>query len=337
MSIVHTFLDSIPSIYLGAPDPNLCELILPGHKLLLEGFGHHGVKLTLIGSFFAVLISTTMIPTFLRTTELLSELLNGKIHYLLISVTLLMVYFSKNKIMSVIIYFASGILGLIIFNLPLNQPLFHLFSGLFGISGLYLSTLEFNKIPAQTTQDKALSNFFLPSVIASIMGYFASFLPGLGTSQVAVISSRLFNFCNESFLVLNGALSTANMLLSLVTLYVLDKARNGSVIALQKLIQVDFNLFILFVLIAIVSSCIATILGLKISKLFCKLIEKVNYKKLVYGIIFLIIAISLILDGPKGILVIICAVPLGIITALSGTPKNLMLGCISLQVIIYFI
>jgi len=36
MAVTHTFLDSIPSIFLGAPDADMALGVLPGHKLLLK-------------------------------------------------------------------------------------------------------------------------------------------------------------------------------------------------------------------------------------------------------------------------------------------------------------
>ena len=40
MSITHTFLDSLPSIFLGAPDEDHALSVLPGHRLLLQGQGY---------------------------------------------------------------------------------------------------------------------------------------------------------------------------------------------------------------------------------------------------------------------------------------------------------
>src|SRR3989338_6918017 len=62
MSITHTFLDAIPSIFLGAPDPGMELSVLPGHKLLLEGRGYEAVFLTVIGSFFAVVVCIVLTP-----------------------------------------------------------------------------------------------------------------------------------------------------------------------------------------------------------------------------------------------------------------------------------
>ncbi|MGM0409019.1 MAG: tripartite tricarboxylate transporter permease [Bacteroidota bacterium] len=39
MSVTHTFLDSIPSILLGAPESDTALGVLPGHRYLLKGQG----------------------------------------------------------------------------------------------------------------------------------------------------------------------------------------------------------------------------------------------------------------------------------------------------------
>ena len=62
MSITHTFLDSIPAIFLGAPDADMALNVLPGHKMLLEGKGYEAVKLTVIGSLLALVLTIAIIP-----------------------------------------------------------------------------------------------------------------------------------------------------------------------------------------------------------------------------------------------------------------------------------
>ena len=51
MSVTHSFLDSIPGIFLGAPDADMVLGVLPGHRYLLKGNGMMALKLTLVGSF----------------------------------------------------------------------------------------------------------------------------------------------------------------------------------------------------------------------------------------------------------------------------------------------
>ena len=56
MAITHTFLDFIPSIFLGAPDDDTALSVLPGHSLLLQGRGYEAVMLTLKGSFYSLFL-----------------------------------------------------------------------------------------------------------------------------------------------------------------------------------------------------------------------------------------------------------------------------------------
>ena len=65
MAITHTFIDFIPSIFLGAPDQDTVLSILPGHKLLLKGHGHTSVILTLYGSLTALFIILILTPVFI--------------------------------------------------------------------------------------------------------------------------------------------------------------------------------------------------------------------------------------------------------------------------------
>jgi TctA family transporter len=53
--ITHTFLDFIPSVFLGAPEGETALSLLPGHRMMLAGRGYEAVKCSVIGSFGAVI------------------------------------------------------------------------------------------------------------------------------------------------------------------------------------------------------------------------------------------------------------------------------------------
>lgn len=55
--VTHTFLDIIPSVFLGAPDADTALSVLPGHKLMLAGRGYEAIKCSALGSFGSVLIA----------------------------------------------------------------------------------------------------------------------------------------------------------------------------------------------------------------------------------------------------------------------------------------
>src|SRR4030043_2296572 len=56
MAIAHTFIDFIPSIFLGCPDTETQLSVLPGHELRKEGKGYEEIMLTAYGGLIAVII-----------------------------------------------------------------------------------------------------------------------------------------------------------------------------------------------------------------------------------------------------------------------------------------
>jgi putative membrane protein len=56
LALTHTFVDIIPSLYLGAPDESLADGALPGHRLLMQGRGYEAVLLTTFGTFSALVL-----------------------------------------------------------------------------------------------------------------------------------------------------------------------------------------------------------------------------------------------------------------------------------------
>lgn len=187
MSITHTFIDSIPSIYLGAPDESQILSALPGHKMLIQGNGHEAVLLTIIGSLLTSLLSILLFFLFASIMTHLYPLIKNHTGYILIIIITIIFLLNKDpkKILkSISIFIVSGVLGIIILNIQdLNQPLFHLLSGLFGTSILLLSIQENTKIPKQkTNKEISIQNLEIKSatLAASIAGFFSAFMPGMG-------------------------------------------------------------------------------------------------------------------------------------------------------------
>src|SRR5690606_30305948 len=60
-SVSHTFLDIIPSIFIGAPDADTALAVLPGHEMMLEGRGIEAVRLSALGSASSILVALVLI------------------------------------------------------------------------------------------------------------------------------------------------------------------------------------------------------------------------------------------------------------------------------------
>jgi putative membrane protein len=344
LAITHSFLDSLPSIYLGAPDAGQELNVLPGHRLLHNGEGHNAIIYTLIGSLGCLVLGVILFPLFIISMEAIYPVVKGSIGYILTLIMIFMIGRDKGKrLKSLVAFLAAGCLGLIVFNIPnLKQPLFPLLSGLFGFSILLISLLQNSVIPKQDFS-KPLTitkkNATKAISAASGMGFIAAFLPGFGSSQAAIAATQVVgDIGDEGFLTLVGGINTANMLISIGTAYILDKARNGAIVVVKELLGgIQFKEMLIFLGIALLVGGIATILAIKISKVFAHYVVKVKYSYIVYGILGFITILTLYFDGFIGLLILITATAIGLTASFWNVGKNHLMGCLILPVILYFV
>ncbi len=346
MSITHSFLDTIPATFLGAPDPAVALGVLPGHKLLLEGRGYEAVKLTVIGSLCSLILTLLLIPVLIPVIPFLYELISPYIGYLLAFVIVFMVVKDlklKKIMLNLFIVLLSGCLGLIVLNFPnLKQPLFPMLSGLFGTSALLMSLSNNVKIPEQKiTEDinVGIGKTSRALGAATFSGILTGFLPGLGGAHAAIIAMNLVgDIGSHAFMILIGGINTVNFLFSIATLYALEKARNGAIIAVMEIVKaITLPEMILFLVSALIAGCIATFLALRITKIFARIIPKINYKVLCYSIISLVSVLVFVFAGFYGILVLIVATFIGMLPPLLGVSRSHGMGCLLIPVVMYFV
>jgi putative membrane protein len=345
LSVVHTFLDAIPSIFLGAPDAEQALNALPGHKLLLQGKGFEAVKLTVIGSLLSLIIVVLLIPLAIPTVGKIYPILEPYIGWILLAVVVFMVLKEENyerKFWSFFIFMLSGILGIITFSTPnLGQPLLPLLTGLFGISTLIMSLSSNTTIPKQKITDtiKIPKINMIKSLGASVVsGSMIGMFPGLGAAQAAVIASQAIGKIGTySFMVLVGGINTVNFVFSLVTLLVLDKARNGAIVAIKEIMKIDTQTLMVLVAAALVAGGIATFLTFGITRIFCKIIAKVNYKILCISVMIFVSCMVFYFSSFTGVAILITSTAIGLIPNITGVGRSNAMGCLLLPVILYFL
>ncbi|MEK6934453.1 MAG: tripartite tricarboxylate transporter permease [Nanoarchaeota archaeon] len=343
MAITNTFLDVIPTIFLGAPDSSTALAVLPGHRYLLDGKGYEAVILTIIGSLGSLILTIILIPLITPLIGKIYPLLEDYIPYILILVSVSLILREKiSKSFAFIIFLLAGILGIITLTMPnLEEPLFPLLSGLFGTSTLLISLNSQTILPQQkTTYPKLNKKTTIKSLSTSVLvGSVASFLPGLGPSQAAIIGTQVYRKINLSgFLILIGGLNTVNMVISFATLYIISRARNGAVVTVSKILtEFQIQHLILFLAISLIAGGIATFLAINLAKTFSNTITKVNYQTLVLIIIALIMLLVLLISGFIGFLVLLTGTFIGILPSVKNIGKNHLMGCLLLPIILFFL
>lgn len=344
LAITHTFLDALPSIYLGAPDEAQALNVLPGHSLLHKGEGHNAITYTVIGSLGSLIIGMILFPIFIFSMAKIYGLTSGLIGYILIGIMTVMILKDKGKrVKALVVFLLSGCLGLLVFSIPnMNQPLFPLLSGLFGFSILLVSFFQQSVIPEQfTDKELTISNKNLVKSVsaASGVGFIAAFLPGFGSSQAAIVATNIVgDIGDEGFLSLVGGINTSNMLISIATAFTLEKARNGAIVTVNKLLGgIGLQEMFIFLGVALVVGGLATILTLKLSKVFAKYVVKVNYNYIVLSIIIFIVGLTFYFDGFLGLLILLTSTGIGLLASSLNVGKNHLMGCLILPVILFFV
>jgi putative membrane protein len=162
VSISHSFHDTIPTTFIGAPEEDTALSVLPAHGLLLKGEGYKAVALSAVGSYGAILLCIILLlplrfiigPPFSLYTTLQDAMV-----WVLIAIALLMITTEKTRItelgekgilpsvlgmlFAAFVFVLSGIFGLVILDFNLSSPialpapvLFPALAGLFGIPTL---------------------------------------------------------------------------------------------------------------------------------------------------------------------------------------------------------
>lgn len=342
LAVTHSFLDTIPSIYLGAPDDENALSVLPGQRMLLRGEAYQAVKITILGAYSGLIIAICLIPLFMLIANIIYPFLKPYLAYLLVIFIAFMILREKQKLWSFILFFLAGTLGVLTLSMPgLKEPLFPLLSGLFGVSGLLLSFFDNTKIPQQKiTKEIDFKIKELLRVLAgsSLAVFLIQFFPGTGPAQGAVLSSQIVrNIKDKGYLALVGAMGTMSVIFSLVTFYTLGKAKDGAIVIISKLTTIGLSSFILLNVTYLIAGSVAVFLVLFLSKKFSKIIVKVNYKVLVISIIMFIIFMCIVLNGPIGLIVLTTSSAIGLIAPLKQIGRNHAMGCLLLPVLIYLL
>lgn len=352
MAIAHTFIDFIPSIFLGCPDTETELSVLPGHELLKQGKGYEAIALATYGSFAAIfMVSILTIPALyfvpkaydflLKKIELTPNIEISIMPLILILVFFVMVYLESNKFQAVFVFLVSGILGITVLNLEtLKEPLLPLLSGLFGSSMLILSIKENTKIPPQEISKPKLTkkNFWSPLFGVFIASPLSSMLPGLGSGQAAVIGNIFSRTDRKGFLVLVGATNTLVMGFSFITLYLASKTRSGAAVAINELVGVfSWQVLVLIMATIIISGIICFFETLFLGKFFSQKMPEINYKKASIITLSILSMLVLLVSGFFGLIVLAVSTITGLYCINLKVRRTHMMGCLLLPTIIFYL
>ena len=365
------FLDIIPSIFLGAPEADTALAVLPGHALLMEGRGSEAVRLSALGSAGSVVVSLVIAVPMAYFFSNVYGTISQYIGLILVLIVVLMIATEngevvegqgslvhlKFKAFAFVLFVVSGMLGLFAFKfeymmrpiIEFGEPsiLLPLLSGLFGASMLVISLMTESEIPPQEKSGRFMlsrKRIIRGMATGSMAGSFVAWLPGVSSAVGTVIARLLVREEKDAdsakeFIVSVSGANTSNALFSLVALFIIHKARNGAVVAVDKLVKIsdwDFSMMLIMLVVVVYVSIIAYYTTIYLGDRMAGYLVRLNYSRLCTSVLAFLTAIVFLFTGWFGLVIFLAATPVGMIASFAKIRKTHAMGVIMLPVILYF-
>lgn len=343
-AVTNIMSNYIPAIFFSVPDPNTVINVLPGHRMVIEGKGLSALFVSLAGAFFTLLSCIILLPFLLYLIPLIHELVYPYLHVLLSALVVWMIMMEKTwrkRLLSLFLFLASGVWGLVCLNSKLisaDWALFPALTGMFGVAGLLMSIQEVVKLPKQEeTEELSVGSMRKVIISGLVAGLLIGILPGAGESQAGVLVSQFTKLSQTEFLASLAGINTSNMFFALVSLYSFGKIRSGAASAIERVIPYfTLNHLVFSVGAILFSAGLSVVITWYIGKRLLGVLEKVDYKRVSIMILAFTVGTVFWLTGPVGVFIMCVSTCLGLLPILWGVKRTSNMGFLMLSTILYF-
>ncbi|WP_136716218.1 tripartite tricarboxylate transporter permease [Halorientalis salina] len=341
---VHTFLDVVPTLALGVPDPAMAATALPGHELVLAGRGREALRLSALGSGLAVVLA---VPLAIPVTEAVTAIyptLREHLSTVLAAVAVVLVTTEPSyraTVGAALALVASGGLGVATLDL---QPgglvaaggmLAPLFAGLFGAPVL-LEAMGGSGVPEQDDTTVAMSRSAVGglALVGTLSGAVVGFIPGV-SSAIAATGALLavpYRYGARGFVVTTSGVNTANAVFALFALQALGSPRTGVLVAVEEAgVPLALPLLLASVALAAVAGFL---LVLTLGDRYLRLVGRVDYTRLSLAVLGLLVVLSFVLAGGIGVGVFAVATVVGMVPQRFGARRATLMGVLLVPLIV---
>jgi putative membrane protein len=333
--VVHTFLDVVPALALGVPDPAMAPTALPGHRLVLRGRGYEALRLSALGSALAVAFAVPLAVPVTVAMERAYPTIAANLGPVLAAVCLSLVLTERSPVAmagAAVTLAASGALGLVALDipaagvLPVGDMLAPLFAGLFG-APILIEALSGEGVPEQDDTRITASKRFLLSVafVGTISGAVVGYLPGISSAIAAAAALALVpNYGPRAFVVASSGVSTANTVFALFALVALGSPRTGVLVAVDRA-GVPLVLPTLLGSVAIAAAC-GFVLVVSVGDWYLDAVGSVDNAALSVSVLAFLCVLALAFAGLIGLGVFVVSTAVGLLPARFGARRMTCMG-----------
>lgn len=333
--VVHTFLDIVPALALGVPDPAMAPTALPGHKLVLQGRGREALRLSALGSALAVAFAIPLAIPMTLAMQRIYPSIAANLSLVLGTVCLLLVvteHSMESRLGAGIALTASGILGLLTLDvptggvLPAGDMLAPLFAGLFG-APILIEALGGEGVPEQDDARITTSrqSILVVALVGTLSGAIVGYLPGISSAIAAAGALVILPHRGpRAFIVAASGVSTANTIFALFALVSLGSPRTGVLVALEAT-NVPHNLPVLLGSVAI-AAAVGFLLVTRIGDSYLDTVGSMDTVRLSCGVLMFLCVLVSAFTGLAGLSVFVISTVVGLIPVQFGARRMSLMG-----------
>jgi putative membrane protein len=360
----YAMLNTIPSIFLSAPDDSTVFVVLPGQKYLLQHRGYEAVVLTGVGGLGGVAVLALLTPIASSLFPALRSVLQPHLHWILWTVIAYMIISEwpkgsdrapaglrrwwdgwKSLTAGLITFLLSGVLGFVLLYRSLvpvtvaYQNLLPAFVGLFAIPWVLQNILSQIDLPEQhisKSVDVTPWLIFRGTFAGALGGLFAAFFPvvtgGLGGFLAGHATAQRDD---RLFIISQGASKVVYYVGGFLLFFVpgLHLTRGGMAWMLSSLwSSYTPQTYYLAVAAVVLSGVLSFFLLLLMTRLVIKLIAKVHYRWVSMGTLAVLLIIVLAMTGWGGLLICAVSTGIGLIPVLWGSRRMNCMGVLLLPI-----
>lgn len=362
-----SFMSSIAATYLSISDDSLMLMLFPGQRYLLMGQGHRAVLLYLIGalggSLFLVVFGLTIGPLVI---PIVFNLFSPYYAWVLLAIVVFMFMSEwpkegdredtalKRLIVAwrqiaggILVFLASGLLGLYVSYssiIPAEKAfarLTPLFIGFFGLSWVLRNMLSRVRVPKQDTTDVVETNAkaVLSGVGSGVLGGgIAAFFPVITGGMGALVAGHMASTRgDDTFIISQGASRVVYYVGAFLLLFTpTSRITRGTVAWIVQSVYTPKTwteyYYALFAVLLV--SSLSFLVSLYVSKIFGRLLYRVNYAVLSSVLAIALLALSYMVAGPWGVPLTLAAASVGFAAFVFNTRLSYCLGALILPVLL---
>ncbi|MFW5956079.1 MAG: tripartite tricarboxylate transporter permease [Halorhabdus sp.] len=334
--VTHTFLDFVPALALGVPDPAMAASALPSHRLVLAGRGREALRLSALGSGLAVVFA---VPLAVPVTLAMLRIYPTLAAHLPVVLTIIAAAVIATeptpyaRRVALISFLASAALGVATLDvpasgvLPVGSMLAPLFAGLFGapvlIDALRGSGVPPQDDPAVVTSKRSIGKLaFVGTASGAVVGY----LPGVSSAVAATLAlvSLPAEYGSRGFIVTTSGVNTSNALFALCALIAFGNPRTGVLVALEQSgVPLAWPLLLAAVLLA---AAVGFVLVITLGDWYLRAVRHVDHVTLSIAILVLLAILSALFAGAIGVAVYAVSAGVGLVPARLGARRVSLMG-----------